>query len=477
MNTSPREDNFPSRIRRYWLGLALGLCAVSALFLGLLGLTGRPVFAAAGAIGTVLGVHIVSALKFRLLAEPLVFSDFALLREALRHPHLYYAGLAYSVWGAGLLILYIAYVTVWFWLEPPVIGWPMRLLCLAIAVLILFLIFGRARPRALDRLVARVAPEPDLAGDIARFGLIGTLIVHTIRWQAGPVTVPPGHKLRIGPDSPSIIVVVQIESFADPQAWGWKGPALSHLAAARSRASIAGQLELPCAGAYTMRPEFEMLTGIGCGELRYDRFDPYLRGESFAAAALPHRLAGYETIFIHPHDRRFFRRDLLMPRFGFKRFIGEEDFSPENRIGPYIGDVGTGRRIIAEIQAARTPVFIFAVTMENHGPWNAGRIAGSTPAERYARHLVNADAMIGELMAALDSLDRPAVLALYGDHVPSLKGVPVGNTTPFVVVTWPTHAAGPKTGGTHTPAQLHRAIVELLEKRNQPQSSAKHVLG
>ena len=60
---------------------------------------------------------------------------------------------------------------------------------------------------------------------------------------------------------------------------------------------------------------------------------------------------------------------------------------------------------------------------------------------------------------------RPAILALYGDRVPSLKGVPVGNTTPFVVLTCPPRAARPETGGMHTPAQLHREIIDLMEKR------------
>ncbi|MFX8168687.1 sulfatase-like hydrolase/transferase, partial [Acinetobacter baumannii] len=41
----------------------------------------------------------------------------------------------------------------------------------------------------------------------------------------------------------------------------------------------------------------------------------------------------------------------------------------------------------------------------------------------YLRHLVNADAMVGQLTRYLAGRKRPAILCFYGDHVPALSAV------------------------------------------------------
>src|SRR5207253_969711 len=81
-------------------------------------------------------------------------------------------------------------------------------------------------------------------------------------------------------------------------------------------AALFGRFAVPAWGAYTMRAEFAVLSGVPESELGYDRFNPY-----YALARVPLesqvwrlRRAGYRTICLHPFDRRFFRRDLALPR-------------------------------------------------------------------------------------------------------------------------------------------------------------------
>jgi len=83
------------------------------------------------------------------------------------------------------------------------------------------------------------------------------------------------------------------------------------------------------------------------------------------------------------------------------------------------------------------PTFVFAITMENHGPLHLEKVSqvderalySVAPPENfedltvYLRHVRNADAMIGMLAAGADACVRPMELCWYGDHVPIMPKV------------------------------------------------------
>jgi hypothetical protein len=358
--------------------------------------------------------------------------------------------------------------------EPALLGWSGAALALRAALvgggfLLAAGLFGPLRPRAVDDYLAARIGAPDHSAGPAQYGLLGSLVLHAIRWQRGPVAVPKRPPLRAGPRAPEIVVAIQIESFVDPATLATAGPPLPNLERIRAGAGFAGFVDPPCRGAYTQRPEFEVLTGVATDHLGFDRFDPYVRGEAFADSALPRRFAaaGYDTVFLHPHDRRFFRRDRVMPAFGFSRMIDDGEFSDADRCGPYIGDVATGRRIIAEVANATRPLFLFAVTMENHGPWSRDRIEKLAPDEQFAAHLVNADRMIGEIMDALERDPRRSLFVFYGDHTPIATGDAIrceSNLTPFAVLTKPGRGKRRLEHEAVRPVQLHDWIVELFEE-------------
>jgi hypothetical protein len=79
-------------------------------------------------------------------------------------------------------------------------------------------------------------------------------------------------------------------------------------------------------------------------------------------------------------------------------------------------------------------LFLFAITMENHGPWNLGperraeldlapglpQIAQRAEVMNLLAGLRGGDAMLGLMADALTRREESALLALYGDHLPSL---------------------------------------------------------
>ena len=202
---------------------------------------------------------------------------------------------------------------------------------------------------------------------------------------------------------------------------------------------MSGLLSVPAWGANTMRTEFAVLTGIGDQALGVHRFNPYRRVARGGILALPHRLRalGYETVCIHPYPVGFFGRDSVFPTLGFDRFIDIDGLPNAPHEGPYVADEAVARKIAEVLGAADRPTFVFAITMENHGPLHLERVSPADMARRcrdppppgwddltlYLRHLANADRMFGDLAELLAARPRGGVLCLFGDHVPSMPRV------------------------------------------------------
>jgi phosphoglycerol transferase MdoB-like AlkP superfamily enzyme len=237
-----------------------------------------------------------------------------------------------------------------------------------------------------------------------------------------------------------LIVAIQCESFLNPRGRGFPAPRLEAFERASAGALHAGRLQVPAFAANTMRAEFAFLSGLPSAALGCDRFNPYLTGPAYGDVVWPSRLRreGWRTLFVHPYDRRFFERDRVVPALGFERALWQEDFGAASRRGHYIADLDVARRILREAEAATEPTLVFAVTMENHGPWGAGRLPGiEAPLDQYLHHLEGADAMVAALMEGLGRRADPTLLCLYGDHVPALRGLgpeAEAGLTDFVIV-------------------------------------------
>jgi phosphoglycerol transferase MdoB-like AlkP superfamily enzyme len=176
------------------------------------------------------------------------------------------------------------------------------------------------------------------------------------------------------------VVVVQCESFFDPRRLHPAVPAdlLPVFDDCRASGIQHGRLGVLGFGANSVRTEFAVLSGLTESAIGFDRFNPYLCFARAPVRSLAWRMRaqGYRTICVHPFDPRFYRRDQVMRNLGFDVFLSGEAFSGAVRVGPYVSDVEVAQRV-AEILWDEGPnVFVFAITMENHGPWRAAREPG-----------------------------------------------------------------------------------------------------
>lgn len=381
----------------------------------------RPWLAAASCLLTVAILAGVDRLKRRVIGEPPVFSDLALLAQVPRHPELYYTRAPSDPRTAVPLLLGLAGIAAWYALEPAALPDEMGAALAAVAALptaLAALVTGLRTPPG-RALVRRVFPRPDLAADVARFGIVATMMGYALRRRDEVFeAAPPPPVLPPGEPAEELVVVVQLESFLDPARLG--GAPLPAMDRIRTRAAQYGRLAVPAHGAYTMRTEHAVLTGREPETLGFGRYDPYLArgGDEPTSLARLARARRFATVFVHPFHRDFFDRATVFRRLGFERLVMEEDFSGARRIGPYVADEAVAERILAEV-ADGAPRFVFAVTMENHGPWRAGRLPGiEAGLAQYLHHAAGTGRAVERLIDGLKG--RRALLCVYGDHAPSL---------------------------------------------------------
>ncbi|MDF2985287.1 MAG: phosphoglycerol transferase family protein alkaline phosphatase superfamily [Eubacterium sp.] len=196
-----------------------------------------------------------------------------------------------------------------------------------------------------------------------------------------------------------------------------------------------GELAPPAIGGGTANTEFEALTGMslyfmGPGIIAYNA---YLRTETPSIASI-FRNNGYSTTAIHPNGGWFYNRDKVYNYFGFEKFYDVESFDMETQTkGPHISDYALVDKILDTLNSSDKPAFIFAVSMENHDPFDNKFTSFDVDVQSdklnesekkivngYAQGLYDADQSLGKLIDALSKSNKPTMVYFFGDHAPRL---------------------------------------------------------
>lgn len=446
------------RTWRSLAGLWLQGLVVVAIAGGILAVNGNMVVMTLVTVALIAALALVSNTKLRVLGEPLLFSDLALFKAVFRHPQFYLSAL--GAWSLAALLTGTAMVLGVFALcfvaepKPHLVGLGLCAGSLGLLALSLSMVPWRT-----------LARQPDATGDVAKLGLTATILLHWQRWRTTPD--PPPCELGLPAAATSdLVIVVQCESFADPaELFDDLQLALPGLTTARQAAWRHGRLLVSGFGAYTMRTEFGVMFGRDEEALGFRRFDPYLSALGEVSHALPARLArsGWRSVFLHPHDLRFYGRDRILSAAGFTQLVGPEDFAPPSA-GRYVTDWAVVDAIMARAERASGPHLLHAVTIENHGPWPVDRGQQQNPkSDTYLDLVRRGDAALSRLMLEIAALKRPSILLFYGDHRPSIPGAvtPGGDRhTPYVLLRFA--ADGTLLKGCErdlTPAQLHHELL------------------
>lgn len=299
------------------------------------------------------------------------------------------------------------------------------------------------------------------------------------------------------------IVVVLSESFFEPRYL--KGADLCELLPDWCRLLDEGdwgEMNVPTFGGNTTRTEYEVLTGIPYRTLPQGIY-PYTSVVLQPTASLAWWLKslGYQTTAIHPHDRYFWQRHRAMPLLGFNAFIGEQEFGPHTRSGFWISDHDLTQRVMGRLdQDTTVPQFVFAISMENHGPWHGKRpnvdeqrraalptIEGlderaSHAYRNYLYHQWKAIRALSDLWHNAKQAERPTVILFFGDHLPGLHETfeqaglregfsPLTHPVPYLLL-----STAPRQPQDWQPVASHQLSTWLLQQVGLPLPVAYELL-
>lgn len=231
------------------------------------------------------------------------------------------------------------------------------------------------------------------------------------------------------------IIIVMSESFWDPTQL--PGVSITPDPIPTVRALRAGSVFSPEFGGMTANIEFEALTGFSnaflpAGSIPYQQ---YVRAPTPSLATFL-KSEGYATLALHPGTNWFWNRSEVYRDFGFEQYRSEETLPPMQKRGPLASDSAMTDQIIREADATDAPLFLFAVSLQNHGPYEPGRYPDAThvvdaPTSQWARDSLqsfaegaaDADRELQRLIDWAKKRERPTVIGFFGDHLPPLGPV------------------------------------------------------
>ncbi|AYM62437.1 cyclic beta-1,2-glucan modification protein [Agrobacterium fabrum] len=200
------------------------------------------------------------------------------------------------------------------------------------------------------------------------------------------------------------------------------------------RAKQSGNVFSPEFGGMTANVEFEALTGFSNAFLPYGSipYQQYIRRPVPSLASF-FRGEGYSAIAMHPFQEWFWNRKQVYKNFGFEEFRSEETLPAMEKRGNFASDDALMNEIMATADTAKNPLFLFAVTLQGHGPYEAARYAENTidvtgglsasasqALATYSQGVVEADDALLKLMRWAKKRDRETIIILFGDHLPPL---------------------------------------------------------
>lgn len=470
---------------------------ITLLYYFVLLLTGKIAFTTIICLVVFLILFLVNNAKYQSLKEPLLFSDYDYFTDAFRFPRLYFPFL--GLWGilgiiGGSILVIIGYVK-----DPLIVdifNYDQGLLLLIFFTVSSVILLSSTKN--ISNQISYVANS-----DYKQLGFILFIWTYFLGYLKKPnvesvfefANLSKQEAREIDNEdnifdslksssNPQLqnskqkklphLIAIQSESFFDPRSWNQniKNEVLENFDLICNNSRQYGCLSVPAWGANTIRTEFSFLTGIAPSQMEAHKFSPYqiMSRKSFKLESFVNLLKnkGYYTVCIHPYYKKFYHRNIIFKKWGFDEFIDIQSFSEANNVGAYIGDQFISQKIQQILlRKLEQPIFIFAITMENHGPMHLERIDendrftfihkrseetttydSSTIKQNnnfskndtndhsdvnsnsenlydhdlsvYLKHLHNSDLMLKSTIHTLSNINYPISLIFYGDHVPIL---------------------------------------------------------
>ena len=437
-------------------------------------LSGKIIFSATVTFLLYCILIVVNNAKYLNLMEPLVFSDYDYFTDAFRFPRLYIPFLGVS--GILGIMTAVAVIICGFCIDPSDVNRftdvSVFATVMGIEIVCLLVLWFTRDVKELNTF--------NIGADLNNLGFAVFLWSYFLAYLEKPNVKSPFESFsNAGADALSgkdesrnadelshdgkevqpNLIAIHSESFFDPREWNQniKEDVLQDYDGIRAESFMCGKMKVPAWGANTIRTEFSFLTGIRPEDMKGHRFSPYqISSTSWKIVSFVNFLKsrGYHTVCIHPYHSGFYHRDVIFKKWQFDEFLDIRSFTKADKFGPYVSDSAIADRMLelCDEWNGKKPLFIFMITMENHGPLNLESITGEEvqgyfkesvsddfrELAIYLRHISNENAMLKKLTGNFREKNYPVSMVFYGDHVPILPkpyailGEPEG-TVPYFI--------------------------------------------
>lgn len=260
------------------------------------------------------------------------------------------------------------------------------------------------------------------------------------------------------------VIVVQLESFADPYLFKKAYPDLTFerdpMPYIRSliEENTSGTVTVPVFGGQTVKSEFEFLTGLNMDFMNGNNpYVSHLYENSIDSLARRFEELGYATTAIHSYQGEFFDRDKVYDHLGFNTFIPYEMMPGVEKRDDAIW--ANDQILISEIDKVLNSTegkdFVFTVTVQLHGKYKPYEGEDPLEMENFDDEVLKArveyylsqfelfDKVIEDLIKYLEERNEPTYVLFYSDHLPSLfygvdeeTGMPVDEKFTTQFFTW-----------------------------------------
>lgn len=429
-----------------------GLTTIAALVLLLAALDavfGRRYLSLVIVAPTLLLIGLISAQKQTYLSDPLYPSDLLFGRQIveLLPTMLKAQPLVAALVGLSIVAAVALLASLWIAVRryAPALRWRERAFSLALALPLLTGLGALMDYSHYSWLRDRLNIIPMMWDQKENYRHNGFLLAFAFNIPMANVSAPEGYGENtiadLMPDSSAFaantsdypdIIMLMSESLWDPTRLTNVEYSADPMPTIRARQS--GNVFSPEFGGMTANVEFEALTGFSNAFLPYGSipYQQYIRRPVPSLASF-FRGEGYSAIAVHPFQEWFWNRKEVYKNFGFEEFRSEETLPAMEKRGNFASDDALMDEIMATADKASNPLFLFAVTLQGHGPYEADRYAANTidingnlsaPASQalatYTQGVAEADESLVKLMKWAKKRDRETIIVLFGDHLPPL---------------------------------------------------------
>ena len=234
------------------------------------------------------------------------------------------------------------------------------------------------------------------------------------------------------------IIVIMDEAFSDLSVTGeiLTNMEVMPFISSLKENTISGYALSSVYGGNTANSEYEFLTGNSMAWLSPNAvpYQQYIRTSTYSMVSHLKSLYNYRCVAMHPFYSSGWNRPATYKYLGFDECYFIDDFPQLNYVRDFISDQEMFEFLIKTYEEQKDqPLFIFGVTMQNHGGYtytgenysktiSLEKYADAYPeVEQYLSLVYETDKAVEYLITYFQNTDDKVVIAFFGDHQPKIN--------------------------------------------------------